>query len=118
LKQTIAEASSTNANHRPGPRSHRTPSRLKQLSHDSDRSIHRWRPSLVDGSIPRRAIRGLIPRRRRKARLAALSYPLSPWSLPGRQRRRLAGVRTGGTSARRLPLANHQRAGLSSAASS
>jgi hypothetical protein len=66
LQQTNAQASSTNANHRPLSRSQRTCRRLKQLNHDSARStFHRCRPSRVDGSIPRRAIRGLIPRRRR-----------------------------------------------------
>jgi hypothetical protein len=65
LQPTIAQASRTNANHRPESRSHRTCSRLKQLSHDSDRSTYqRWRPSLADDSIPRRAIRAVIPRRR------------------------------------------------------
>jgi hypothetical protein len=74
LKQITAQASSTNANHRPEARSHRTCSRLKQLNQDSDRSIlHRCRPSRVDDSTPRRAIRGRIPRRRSQARLAALS---------------------------------------------
>ena len=62
LKQTTAQASSTNANHRPESRSHRTCSRLQQLNHDSDRSTRqRCRPNLVDDSTPRRAIRGRIP---------------------------------------------------------
>jgi hypothetical protein len=66
LQQTSAHATSTNANHRPEPRSHRTCSRRKQLSHDSDRStFQRWRRSRVDDSTSRRAIRDLIPRRRR-----------------------------------------------------
>jgi len=56
--------------------------------------------SRVDGSIPRRAIRGRIPRRRREARFAALSSPLSARTVPGRVRRRPAGVRTAGTSSR------------------
>jgi hypothetical protein len=52
----------------------RTCSRLKQLSHDSERStFQRWRPSLADDSTCRRAIRALIPRRRRYERLARLS---------------------------------------------
>jgi hypothetical protein len=75
LKQTTAQASSTNANQRPEFQSHRTPSRRQQLSHDSDRStFRRCRPSRTNASIPPRAIRGRIPRRRRQARLAALSY--------------------------------------------
>jgi hypothetical protein len=62
----MAQATSTNANHRPESRSQRTCSRLKQLNHDRDRStFQRWRPSLVDDSICRRAIRALMPRRRR-----------------------------------------------------
>jgi hypothetical protein len=66
LKQTTAQATSTNANHRTESRSHRTPSRRQQLNQDSDRStFHRCRPSRVDDSTPRRAIRGPIPRRRR-----------------------------------------------------
>jgi hypothetical protein len=74
LKQTTAHATSTNANHRPESRSHRTCNRRQQLNHDSDRSIfHRWRPSRTDDSIPRRPIRGMIPRRRSQARLARLS---------------------------------------------
>ena len=74
LKPTTAQASSTNANHRPESRSHRTWSRRQQLSHDSDRSTRqRYRPSLVEDSTPRRAIRGRIPRRRSEARLVALS---------------------------------------------
>jgi hypothetical protein len=72
LKQTTAQATSTNANHRPESLSHRTCSRRQQLSQDSDRStFDRWRPSRTDDSIPRRAIRGLIPRRRSQPRLAA-----------------------------------------------
>jgi hypothetical protein len=74
LKQITAQATSTNANHRPEARSHRTWSRLKQLNQDSDRStFHRCRPSRVEDSTPRRAIRGRIPRRRSHARLVALS---------------------------------------------
>jgi hypothetical protein len=74
LKQSTAQATSRNANHRPQSRSQRTCSRRQQLNQDSDRSIfHRCRPSLVEDSTPRRAIRGLIRRRRRYARLAALS---------------------------------------------
>jgi hypothetical protein len=74
LKHTTAQATSTNANHRPESLSQRTCSRLKQLNQDSDRSTRqRWRPSRVDDSICRRAIRDLIPRRRSQARLAALS---------------------------------------------
>jgi hypothetical protein len=74
LKQITAQATSRNANHRPQSRSQRTCSRRQQLNQDSDRSIfHRCRPSLVEDSTPRRAIRGLIRRRRRYARLAALS---------------------------------------------
>jgi hypothetical protein len=74
LQQTSAQASSTNANHRSEPRSHRTCSRRQQLSHDNVRSTrHRCRPRRVEDSIPRRAIRGLIPRRRSQARLAARS---------------------------------------------
>jgi hypothetical protein len=66
LKQTTAQATSTNANHRTESRSHRTPSRRQQLNQDSDRStFHRCRPSRVDDSTARRAIRGPIPRRRR-----------------------------------------------------
>jgi iron complex transport system substrate-binding protein len=38
LKHTTAQATSTNANHRPASRSQRTCNRLKQLSHDSARS--------------------------------------------------------------------------------
>jgi hypothetical protein len=73
LKQITAQATSTNANHRPEARSHRTWSR-QQLNQDSDRSIlHRCRPSRVEDSTPRRAIRGRIPRRRSHARLVALS---------------------------------------------
>jgi hypothetical protein len=75
--------------------------RLKQLSHANARSIlQRWRPSRTGDSTPRRAIRGLIPRRRRYARFAPLSYALSAWTLPGRVRRRPDGVRIGGTSSR------------------
>jgi len=74
LKQVSAQATSTKANHRPESRSQRACSRLKQLSHDSARSIfHRCRPSRADDSTPRRAIHGRIPRRRSQARLAALS---------------------------------------------
>jgi hypothetical protein len=74
LKQITAQATSRNANHRPQSRSQRTCSRRQQLNQDSDRSIfYRCRPSLVEDSTPRRAIRGLIRRRRRYARLAALS---------------------------------------------
>ena len=52
MKQTTAQASSTNANHRPASRSHRTPSRRQQLNQDSDRSTRqRWRPSLTEDSI-------------------------------------------------------------------
>jgi hypothetical protein len=88
-----------NANQRPESLSHRSCSRRQQPSHDSDRSTRqRWRPSRVDNSIPRRAIRGRIPRRRSHARLAWLSYPLSAWTLSGRTRRRPDGVRTGGMS--------------------
>jgi hypothetical protein len=66
LKQTTAQATSTNANHRSESRSQRIPSRRQQLNHDSDRStFHRCRPSRVEDSTPRRAIRGRIPRRRR-----------------------------------------------------
>jgi hypothetical protein len=101
LKQTTAQASSTNANHRPESRSHRTCRRRQLLSQDNARSIfQRWRPSRVEDSIPRRAIRGLIPRRRRYARFTPLSYALSAWILPGRVRRRPDGVRIGGTSSR------------------
>jgi hypothetical protein len=101
LKQTTAQATSTNANHRSESRSQRTPSRRQQLNHDSDRStFHRCRPSRVEDSTPRRAIRGRIPRRRRYARFAALSYALSAWTLPGRVRRRPDGARIGGTSSR------------------
>jgi hypothetical protein len=67
LKQTTAQASSTNANQRPESRSHRTWSRRQQLSHDSARSnlpLVSPKPR-ADGSIPRRAIREVIPRRRR-----------------------------------------------------
>jgi len=64
----------TDANHCTESRSHRTWSRRQQLNQDSDRSIfHRWSPSRADDSIPRRAIRGVIPRRRSQARLARLS---------------------------------------------
>jgi hypothetical protein len=43
----MAQATSTNANHRTESRSHRTCRRLKQPSHDSDRStFQRCRPSL------------------------------------------------------------------------
>jgi hypothetical protein len=99
LQQMIAHATSTKAKNRPESRSQRTCSRLKQLNHDSDRSTRqRWRPSRVDDSTPRRAIRDLIPRRRSQTRLAALSYPLSAWTLCGRTRRRPDGVRTGGMS--------------------
>jgi hypothetical protein len=74
LKPTTAQATSTNANHRPASLSHRTWSRRQQLNQDSDRStFHRWSPSRVEDSIPRRAIRAVIPRRRSQARLAALS---------------------------------------------
>ena len=74
LKQMTAQATSRNANHRPQSRSQRTCSRRQQLNQDSDRSIfQRCLPSLVEDSTPRRAIRGLIRRRRRYARLAALS---------------------------------------------
>jgi hypothetical protein len=74
LKHTTAQATSTNANHRPASRSQRTCNRLKQLSHDSDRStFQRWRPSRVDASTCRRAIRAVIPRRRSQARLARLA---------------------------------------------
>jgi hypothetical protein len=74
LKHIIAQANRTNANHRPASRSHRTPSRRQQLNHDSARStFQRCRPSRIDDSTPRRAIRGRIPRRRSQARLAALS---------------------------------------------
>jgi hypothetical protein len=38
LQHTTAQASNTNANHRPGIWSQRIGSRLKQLNHDSDRS--------------------------------------------------------------------------------
>jgi len=74
LQQTSAHASSTNANQRSEQRSQRTCRRRQQLSHDNARSTRqRCRPSRVEDSIPRRAIRGLIPRRRNPARLAALS---------------------------------------------
>ena len=74
LKHTTAQATSTKANHRPASRSQRTCNRRKQLSHDSARStFQRWRPSLVEDSTWRRAIRAAIPRRRRYARLARLS---------------------------------------------
>jgi len=74
LQQTIAHASSTNANHRPESRSQRTCNRLKQLNQDSDRStLQRWRPSRAEDSTPRRAIRGMIPCRRSQALLTALS---------------------------------------------
>jgi hypothetical protein len=44
LKQTTAQATSTNAKHRPESRSHRIWSRRQQLSQDSDRStFHQWR---------------------------------------------------------------------------
>jgi hypothetical protein len=63
-----------NANHRSKSRSHRTCSRRQHDSHDGVRSNRqRWRPSRVDDSMPRRAIRAVIPRRRSQARLAALS---------------------------------------------
>jgi hypothetical protein len=66
LQQTSAQASSTKANHRPAARSQRTCNRRKQLSPDSVRStFHRCRPSRAADSTPRRAIRGLIPPRRR-----------------------------------------------------
>ena len=46
LKQTTAQASSTNADHRPESRSHRTCRRRQQLSHDNARStFQRWRPA-------------------------------------------------------------------------
>jgi hypothetical protein len=46
----------------------------------------------------RRAIRGLIPRRRRYARQRRWSYALSPWTFPGRRRRRPLGMRIAGMS--------------------
>jgi hypothetical protein len=49
---------------------------------------HRWRPRRWLGSMPRRAILGLIPRRRSARRQRGESYPLSPWSLAGRLRGR------------------------------
>jgi hypothetical protein len=53
LKQTTAQATSTNANHRPASRSQRTPSRRQQLNQDSDRStFERCRPSRADDSTP------------------------------------------------------------------
>jgi len=74
LKQITAQATSRNSNHRPASRSQRTCSRRQQLNQDSDRStFHRCRPSLIEDSTPRRAIRGLIRRRRRYVRLATLS---------------------------------------------
>jgi hypothetical protein len=74
LTQTSAQATSTKAKHRPPSRSSAPGSRLKQLSHDSARStFHRCRPSRVDDSTPRRAIRGRIRRRRSQARLVVLS---------------------------------------------
>jgi hypothetical protein len=99
LKHTTAQANTTNANHRPASRSHRTCSRRQQLNHDSERStFQRCRPSRDEDSICRRAIRAVIPRRRSQARLARLSYPLSAWSLLDLVRRRPDGVRTGGMS--------------------
>jgi hypothetical protein len=72
LKQITAQATSTNANHRPQSRSHHTWSHLKQFTHDSVRSTRqRRRPSRVEDSTPSRAIRGRIPRRRSHARLVA-----------------------------------------------
>lgn len=51
---------------------------------------HRQRPSRSLDSIPRREIRGVIPRRRSARRDAMLSYALSVCSLAGRRRGRPA----------------------------
>jgi hypothetical protein len=60
LKQTTAQATSTNANHRPESLSHRTCNRRQQLSHDSDRStFHRCRPSRVSALVSASARLGL-----------------------------------------------------------
>src|SRR5215203_206019 len=55
-------------------------------------------PKARRGVHPTPAIRARIPRCRSQARLAALSYPLSACTLPGRHRRRADGVRIGGIS--------------------
>src|SRR5829696_10445434 len=61
-----AQARSTTATHRAESRPHRTYSRPKQRNHDSDLlDSPAVAPCRVDDSIPRRAIRAVIPRRRR-----------------------------------------------------
>jgi hypothetical protein len=74
-------------------------SRLKHTSAHATR--HRCRPSRVDDSTARRAIRAVIPRRRSQARLPARSSPLSASSLLGR-RRRPDGVRADGIERREM----------------
>jgi hypothetical protein len=49
LQQVSAQATNTNANHRPESQSQRTCNRRQQLNHDSARStFHRCRPSRLD----------------------------------------------------------------------
>jgi hypothetical protein len=69
-----------------GWRAERTPRRRNPNRHASDRStIQRYRPSRSLAWMPRRAMRGAMPRERRARRFSDESYALSGWNLAGRK---------------------------------
>jgi len=82
-------------------RSYRILSLLKRFSHECVRSTtQRWRPSRSLDSTPLRAIRGVIPRRRKAALFFFESYPLSACNLAGRLRGRPWGSLIGSMASR------------------